>query len=231
MPDVSSDLVTGRTSPAGVDAFPPKPTARTASLAKYFAQRHRLFHLFDEGIKLDEEAWYSVTPEKIAAHIADRFEGREVVLDLFCGAGGNSIQFALRGAYVIAIEICPKRIALAENNARVYGVDQYIEFVNADVYAILPALARRQRMVNAVFMSPPWGGPNYVEHDLYDVSVFVTLIQLSRSVSEDMAILLPRNVKSENLLEHFGRCEVERNYLSGKLKTITVYFGNLVKAN
>ena len=39
---------------------------------KYWAQRKRLFSKFDEGIQLDKESWYSVTPEAIANHIARR---------------------------------------------------------------------------------------------------------------------------------------------------------------
>ena len=39
------------------------------------------------------ESWFSVTPEKIAQHTAERCRC-DVVVDAFCGAGGNSIQFA-----------------------------------------------------------------------------------------------------------------------------------------
>ena len=39
---------------------------------KYWAQRRRLFSRFDEGIELDRDGWFSVTPEAIAYHIAKR---------------------------------------------------------------------------------------------------------------------------------------------------------------
>jgi len=41
---------------------------------KYWAQRHRFFSKFDQGIRLDPEGWFSVTPEVIANHIASRLE-------------------------------------------------------------------------------------------------------------------------------------------------------------
>jgi len=44
--------------------------------------------------QLFTEGWFSVTPEKIAEHIADRCRC-DVVVDAFCGVGGNTIQFAL----------------------------------------------------------------------------------------------------------------------------------------
>ena len=34
---------------------------------KFWAQRFRLFSLFDRGIKLDDESWFSVTPEVICS--------------------------------------------------------------------------------------------------------------------------------------------------------------------
>ena len=36
------------------------------------AQRYNYFSLFDDGIGLDPEGWFSVTPEAIAAHVASR---------------------------------------------------------------------------------------------------------------------------------------------------------------
>lgn len=48
---------------------------------------------FDDGIRLDRESWFSVTPENVARHIANKCQ-YDVVVDAFCGAGGNTIQFA-----------------------------------------------------------------------------------------------------------------------------------------
>lgn len=39
------------------------------------------------------ESWYSVTPEIISDHIAERCSCY-LIVDPFCGAGGNVIQFA-----------------------------------------------------------------------------------------------------------------------------------------
>ena len=66
-----------------------------------FAQRTRYFSKYDDGCLLDEEGWYSVTPEAIATQIAERCRC-DVVLDAFCGVGGNAIAFARtceRGAF------------------------------------------------------------------------------------------------------------------------------------
>jgi len=44
------------------------------------------------------------------------------VLDGFCGAGGNLIQFAIHSKKVIGVDIDQKKIELAFHNACIYGV-------------------------------------------------------------------------------------------------------------
>lgn len=68
-----------------------------------FSQRTRFFSLYDKppGCLLDEEGWFSVTPERIADQVAERCRC-DVILDAFCGVGGNAIAFAKtceRGLY------------------------------------------------------------------------------------------------------------------------------------
>jgi hypothetical protein len=60
-----------------------------------FSQRARYFSLYSTppGCLLDEEGWYSVTPELVANQIAERCRC-DTVLDAFCGVGGNAIAFA-----------------------------------------------------------------------------------------------------------------------------------------
>ncbi|KAG7998242.1 hypothetical protein I3843_01G249100 [Carya illinoinensis] len=67
-------------------------------IEKYWFQRYHLFSRYDEGIKMDEEGWYSVTPEEIAIRHAQR-SGNGIVIDCFAGVGGNAIQFARMGTW------------------------------------------------------------------------------------------------------------------------------------
>jgi len=109
-------------------------------------------------------SWYSVTPEVVAATIAQRCRGLSVI-DAFAGAGGNAIQFALvidateRDRRVVAVDIDGRRLADARHNAALYGVADRIDFVEGDA---LEVLARRR--ADLVFLSPPWGGPGYASH-------------------------------------------------------------------
>ncbi|GAA6058320.1 hypothetical protein JCM3770_003614 [Rhodotorula araucariae] len=139
-----------------------------AELDKYWAQRYRLFSLYDEGCEMDREGWFSVTPENIAAQIAERCRSG-VIVDAFCGVGGNAIQFAFTCERVIALDTSPVRLACAAHNARIYGVADRITFVLGDWVAWAEAYAARLERrevadadkVEVVFLSPPWGGIEY----------------------------------------------------------------------
>lgn len=135
-------------------------------LKKYWHQRYRLFSRYDEGIQMDYDGWFSVTPENVAAQIAERCRCKTVV-DAFCGVGGNAIQFAMTCEKVIAIDNSPIRIACAKANAKIYGVEDYITFVQGDYLewakqqSELPISQRED--IDVIFMSPPWGGISYQE--------------------------------------------------------------------
>ncbi|KAL2095329.1 hypothetical protein ACEWY4_010048 [Coilia grayii] len=219
------------------DAEMPPEIACQPELAKYWAQRYRLFSRFDEGIKLDHEGWFSVTPERIAEYIAQRVQACpqcELIVDAFCGVGGNAIQFATTGKRVIAIDIDGGRLSLAQHNARVYGVADRIEFVQGDFLELAPRLR-----ADAVFLSPPWGGPEYLAADVFDIRTMMTpdgfeIFRLAKLISENIVYFLPRNTDVEqiaSLAGPGGKVEVEQNFLNTKLKTITAYFGNLIKSD
>lgn len=67
---------------------------------------------------------------------------------------------------MIAIDNSPLRLALARHNAALYGVVDRIEFILADFVSFATALANSQsqskRRIDAVFLSPPWGGIDYL---------------------------------------------------------------------
>lgn len=84
-----------------------------ANIGKYWGQRYLLFSRFDEGIRMDEEGWFSVTSEAIAKHHAVRC-GCGIVVDCFTGVGGNAIQFAMR---CVLLPLCNAVLFL---NSKIY---------------------------------------------------------------------------------------------------------------
>ncbi|RUS34083.1 hypothetical protein BC938DRAFT_482436, partial [Jimgerdemannia flammicorona] len=202
-------------------------------LYKYWGQRYRYFSLFDYGVYLDREGWYSITPEKIAAHIAKRCRCG-VIIDAFTGCGGNAIQFAFTCERVIAIDIDPIKLHCARHNARIYGVEDRIEFILGDYMALAPKLK-----ADVVFLSPPWGGPSYQDAEIFDLKTMIPmdgihLYNLTRMhITPDIAYYVPRNTDPRQLASLAGSggiCEVEQNYLRNRLKNLTTYYGDLCVA-
>lgn len=240
------------------------------SMDKYWAQRFRLFSRFDSGIQVDCDSLFSATPEVIAAHQAKRIyrvftpstKGSYTVLDIFCGTGSNAIQFALRGFRVIAIESDPIRISMASNNAEIYGVRHLIEFVCEDYFTwawkqIQSIFVSQSGVTNnlgytAALMSPPWGGPSYLDHESFNLSsiefqnsntnLWCALYLALVLTNGNVALFLPRNTNIADFLEISIKCireikmdslniEFELNLINFKSKALTVYFGALANAN
>ncbi|KAJ1363485.1 hypothetical protein KIN20_023367 [Parelaphostrongylus tenuis] len=150
-------------------------------IIKYWYQRYRLFSKLDEGVLMDREGWFSVTPERIAEHIADRMVRRPemLIVDAFAGVGGNTIQLALKGAKVIAIDMDPVRLKCARENARVYGVEDRIDFICCDFFHFASTWTHGLGVsveVDAVFLSPPWGGPSYLKSTVFDLDDLILMV-------------------------------------------------------
>ena len=71
---------------------------------------------------------------------------------------------------VIAIDIDPAKIECARHNAQVYGVADRIEFIVGDYFGLADRL-----QADVVFLSPPWGGPDYLQADVYDMHTMMPL--------------------------------------------------------
>lgn len=106
----------------------------------------------------------------------------KILIDLFCGAGGNSIAFALteRWDRIISVERDASTLACAQNNASVYEIpDDYITWVHGDSFVFLNTLLNNPSALHPdlrvdldatiLFASPPWGGPGYSTDDVFNL--------------------------------------------------------------
>ena len=229
-----------------------------------FSQRRRYFSLYDEGCLLDRVGWYSVTPELIANQIAERCRC-DTIVDAFCGVGGNTIAFAQTCERVIAIDNDETRLRLARHNAVIYGVADRIEFLLGDFVQFAKTLvgrggARQGRVVDVIFLSPPWGGPSYLQgtnsnppsdssqHPEFQLSDVMPihgseLFRLAEHITPNIAYYLPRNADLQEISDLVTNTEtgglkgenkakiveVEEEWMGGKLKALTCYFGGLAK--
>lgn len=201
---------------------------------KYWKRRYNFFAKFDEGIRMDAEAWFEVTPESVGKHIADRML-YDTVVDGTCGVGGNAIQFAMRSQRVIGVDLDAQRLRDAAHNAAIYGVEHRMEFVCDDFVNFARNYAGPP--IDAVFLSPPWGGPGHLESDhfsLKDVECcdIVALFAAAAALCPRVVLYLPRHqdLHEVAMLAHahgFAAVEVEKvcfQYPTPHLKLCVMYF-------
>lgn len=205
---------------------------------KYWKKRYSLFSKFDDGIYMTLELWYLVTPESVAAFIAilaqqliDMDTKRDpnkpvVVVDVCCGAGGNTIQLAEKFDHVIAIDINKQNLYCTMHNAAIYGVEDKIKPVLGDWNELIKNpkewLPEGVDKVDFMFSSPPWGGPSYKHtqkpeskkkekkgnnvkppFDLNTMSPLnlETLVSSFKSISDNFLLFLPRTSNLYQLSE------------------------------
>lgn len=156
---------------------------------------------------------------------------KTTIIDLFAGAGGNSIAFALsnRWARIIAIEKDPSVIACAENNAYVYGATN-ITWVNGDCFEYLKTNASSiVPSETVIFASPPWGGPGYTAENIFDLSTMQPYsVQYIHEACKtmDMALYLPRTSdirQITELLTEEKKVEIVHYCMEGASKALVAY--------
>lgn len=183
-----------------------------SSVKKFWRKRYDIFSKYDEGIYMTSELWYSITPEctakftaKLIKELLDNHLNKDEykVIDLCCGGGGNTIQFAKEFERVIAIDINPINVRCTLHNAAIYNVEDKIEPITGDWNEI----HQQFHNIDFIYCSPPWGGPSYkVKGEKFDVYTMEPL-NLDRLISSiipitrNMAFCLPRNTNLEQLKE------------------------------
>jgi trimethylguanosine synthase len=176
---------------------------------------------------------------------------------------------------VIALDTSPTRLALARHNAALHGLAGQIEFVLADFRTFAASrmvshaesesagkaasaddlsLTGRGRKIDVVFLSPPWGGPEYLVGPTYSLAQTqpepaAELFRLARLITRNVAFYVPRNTVLEDIAEllppptplygvgddggiaggELEQVEVEEEWMGTKLKVLTCYFGGLAQ--
>lgn len=106
---------------------------------------------------------------------------------------------------VIAIDMDPCKIKLAQNNAKIYGVADKIEFIVGNFFEISSMLK-----ADVICMSPPWGGPEYLIDSSFSIASMCknykfggfTIFDIVKNIAPSIAFHIP---KTTNILE-VGYC-------------------------
>lgn len=176
-------------------------------------------------------------------------ESKDTIIDVFAGAGGNTIAFALSGRWkhVIGIERDPSTLACAQNNAELYEVDpSIVTWIHADSFEYLDLLLNRPSELHprlrldisktVIFASPPWGGPGYRTDEVFDLNNMqpYKLEKLHTSYRRmDHVLYLPRTSdirQIARLAPEDRKVEVVQYCMEGASKAMAAYIpGNEVE--
>ncbi|EXJ93199.1 hypothetical protein A1O3_01756 [Capronia epimyces CBS 606.96] len=220
-------------------------------LQKYWHQGYSIFSKYDAGIWMTDDAWYGVTHEsvanKIALHMAEVAPPkRSIIIDAFCGVGGNTIAFALSGKWkrVYAIEKDAATLACAKHNAEIYGVADRITWFHGDCFEILGASGKTEKTVEAltaitgqfgvIFASPPWGGPGYRTADVFDLESmqpysFSYIYDSFKKLTPNQVLYLPRTSDLRQIaarVERGKKTQIVHYCTNGTSRALCAYLGD-----
>lgn len=172
-----------------------------------------------EKLQYDSEGLYSISHPEDAEFISDeikKFKGTNE-LDIFegtAGLGGNIISFANNFKSVTGVEQNDLRFEMLKNNVECYNL-QNIKLINGN------CLDNLNLNYDVYFFDPPWGGPDYKNHnnlELYignkSIPEIIKLLPTNRTV----VLKVPYNYNI-NLLKDY-------DFIIKKLRNILIILIN-----
>eukprot|EP00388_Colpodella_angusta_P022214 GDKJ01056720.1.p1 GENE.GDKJ01056720.1~~GDKJ01056720.1.p1 ORF type:complete len:551 (-),score=100.64 GDKJ01056720.1:6-1496(-) len=144
---------------------------------------------------------YSITPQNVAKSISSiRKDKYRIVADVCCGAGGNAAQFSADKDFVIAIDLERERVEMTRHNVKIQS-NCLIDVIQGDARHI----CFRDTKVDMIFMSPPWGGPDYNKSSFrlshLQPAPFDSLMNHYLPQSFHFALFLPKSTSYKDLFQ------------------------------
>ena len=246
-PDTTTTTTTKNTAAATTTAT--TTITITKEVRKYWSQRFNLFSKFN-SIQTDKIGLFSATPECVAQHVAFQVQKvrkvqgvqetgiqteKKSIWDAFSGVGGNCCHFSTTSfSQVIASDLSASRLEMAKHNCKVYANDN-VEFIVGDFLELCKTVR-----ADVVVLSPPWGGPKYLELGTnvpLDESITIPCngIKLLRIALESVrpggivVYMLPKNVDKKSLVQAaellaLGTVEIEDVFVNEVIKMTIAYF-------
>lgn len=112
--------------------------------------------------RISARSFFQINPvqtEKLYATAVEfaGLDGRQTVIDAYCGVGTIGIIAAARAKKVIAAEVNGDAVKNAAENVRLNGIKN-VEVIRADAGEFMSALAREKEKIDVVFTDPPRAG-------------------------------------------------------------------------
>ncbi len=176
---------------------------------------------FYEQVYSDIVGIQTATPELIAEYKAKRLK-TDIIADLSCGIGIQSLYFSKYSNFVYAIDVNKKRLEFAKKNSMLFDRTN-IEFINNS--AEDPSTVTRVKDANIIF-SDPARAKNQKIQLLENLSPApLKIIELYKD-HKDIAFDIPAQITDERL--NFD-CEKEFVSIEGEIIRQSLYLGSLKK--
>lgn len=172
------------------------------------------------------QALEQASPYAVAAYRASRMAGFDLVFDLACSAGGDTLALAER-LFTIGVDLDPLRLALAQANLAARGLASNVAFVQADLSAALPLIEPGGKRV-ALFFDPARRAEG---RRIFHVEAYHPPLSTLRAwlpAFPALGVKLSPGVDLDEL--GIYPAEVEFISLDGELKEAALWFGPLRSA-
>ncbi|KAH3902342.1 related to Trimethylguanosine synthase [Saccharomycodes ludwigii] len=229
-----------------------------ARIYKYYLNRYTIFSKLQTNksccLYMTDELWYSVTPEDISLFIADYIYScllnskkdlnKTIIIDCCCGGGGNTIQFAKKFPNCIGVDNNIEHLYCTYKNSELYNVQDRVLLKYGDWFKkeddLLNLLNQTGNCVGCVFSSPPWGGPEYLLSEYYDLEKnlngfgggLTNILMSFKKFSKNIVLFLPKNSNlvqlseiTEKVFDKDTRCRIIYVKSNGYLKGLLCMWG------
>jgi len=193
--------------------------------------KEKIIKKFGKDYLVDNETFIMGIHHLFGDHIAQRFKSYEIVLDSCCGAGFMSIALAKYVNQVIAVEINPKNLEQAKNNAKIVNVSNKIQFILGDI--LNKNTLNKIPKIDSAFLDPDWAivGEIKTTHTSKLSNMRPSADKLFTEINkltQNIALRLPREIDLSELKD-LPSHELEKIYLDNDFKFYCAYFGELLQ--
>lgn len=177
---------------------------------------------FAAQMYLTRQAMEQASSWDVSSYRAGRFAGFQLVADLGCSVGGDSLALAQK-APLVGIDCDSLRLAMAQANAAALHLGEQACFVQADLHQPLPLAGSSEH--TALFFDP---ARRIADKRVFSVHDYQPPLEILRRWQERfpaLGVKLSPGVDLEELSEYDA--EIEFISLRGELKEAVLWFGPL----
>jgi hypothetical protein len=178
-------------------------------------------------LQLDEVAEYSVTSTYCADIMSSILLSElpkgaaSCILDGMACVGGNTISFSKYFQRVVSNEFDPKRFDILQRNVRQTMQRTNVQFVHDSILHLLqqPELTT---IVDALFLDPEWGGPDYINRTRIPLSISGVPVEEvcghALSVIPLVALKVPLNYNFDTMRKYCANNNIQQSIHTHPLK-------------